>query len=80
MTRKQTGDSDSEPPLGREESPRVAEDAWVVLSYLLTGVFLFGGIGWGLDRLLGTTFLVVVGLLAGASLSIYVIYLRFGRF
>lgn len=79
MARNQSGDSGSEPPSEREGAPRVAEDAWVVLSYLLTGVFLFGGIGWGLDHLLGTTFLIVVGLLAGASLSLYVIYVRFGR-
>ena len=32
----------------------------------------------GLDQLLGTGFLVVVGILAGMALSLYVIWLRYG--
>jgi hypothetical protein len=40
-------------------------DAWNALSFLLTGFLLFGGIGWGLDALLGTRWFTPVGLLAG---------------
>ena len=49
-----------------------------VIAYLLTGPAVFGAIGWGLDTLLGTGFLVVVGILAGMALSLYVIWLRYG--
>ena len=49
-----------------------------VIAYLLTGPAVFGAIGWGLDALLGTGFLVVVGILAGMALSLYVIWLRYG--
>ena len=49
-----------------------------VIAYLLTGPAVFGAIGWGLDALLGTGFLVVVGSLAGMALSLYVIWLRYG--
>ncbi|PRY62909.1 hypothetical protein BCF74_103116 [Knoellia remsis] len=49
-----------------------------VIAYLITGPALFGAIGWGLDRLLGTGFLVVVGILVGMGLSLYTIWLRYG--
>lgn len=50
-----------------------------VLSYLLAGPLTFGLIGWGADQLLGTGFLLVVGLLFGMGLAFYVIWLRYGR-
>ncbi len=79
MMRNQPAD----PPGGklavRAGAPQADDAGWTVLCYLLTGVCLFGGAGWGLDRLLGTSFLVVVGLLGGAGLALYVIYLRYGR-
>ena len=49
-----------------------------VLAYLITGPLLFGGIGWLLDRALGTTFLVAVGAVLGMGLSLYTIWLRYG--
>ena len=51
--------------------------AWTILSYLITGPALYGGLGWLIDKWLGTTFFVVVGLLGGMALSIYVIYRRY---
>lgn len=49
-----------------------------VIAYLVTGPALFGAIGYGLDRLLGTGFLVAVGIVAGMGLSLYTIWLRYG--
>ncbi|WP_375433166.1 hypothetical protein [uncultured Friedmanniella sp.] len=49
-----------------------------VLSYLIAGVALYGGIGWGADHLLGTVFLLPIGLVAGAALAMYMIIKRFG--
>jgi F0F1-type ATP synthase assembly protein I len=40
-------------------------------------VLLYGGLGWLVDRWLGTSFLVVVGILLGASLGIYMTIARF---
>ena len=40
-------------------------DPWLAFGYLVSGVLLYGLIGWLLDRWLGTTFLVVVGILVG---------------
>jgi F0F1-type ATP synthase assembly protein I len=49
-----------------------------VIAYLVTGPALFGGLGWLLDRWLGTGFIVLLGMLAGMAMSLYVIWLRYG--
>jgi len=54
-------------------------DAWVVIAYLLSGMVVWGGAGWLLDRWLGTELLVLVGLLIGAAASVYLVYVRYGR-
>jgi hypothetical protein len=38
---------------------------------------MYGGLGWLGDRWLGTSFLVVVGILVGAALGIYLTIARF---
>ncbi|HSP59451.1 MAG TPA: hypothetical protein VLO09_00170 [Ornithinimicrobium sp.] len=50
-----------------------------VLAYLLAGPLGFGALGWLLDHLLGSWFLLPVGVLGGMVLSMYVIWLRYGR-
>lgn len=51
---------------------------WNVVSYLISGPVMFGGIGWALDRWLGTEFLVPVGILAGMAVSLYLVWFRYG--
>ncbi len=53
-------------------------DPWSIVAYLLSGMLVWGGAGWLLDRWLGTSFLVLVGLLLGTGLAIYLIYIRLG--
>jgi hypothetical protein len=52
-----------------DDSPR--RDPWRSFSYLVAGVAFYGAVGWGLDRWLGTDFLVAVGIIVGAVLGIY---------
>jgi ATP synthase protein I len=52
--------------------------AWGIVSYLLAGLLTFGGLGLLLDHLLGTSWLVLVGMLAGAALAFYLIWFRYG--
>jgi F0F1-type ATP synthase assembly protein I len=52
---------------------------WSIIGYLLSGLLFWGGVGWALDRWLGTTFLLLTGLLVGAASGIYLVWLRFGR-
>ena len=65
--------SESEPPPVREV------DAWAVISYLLSGVILYGGIGWLLDWWLGTRGLVGVGIVLGAAGGIWLVWLRYSK-
>ena len=49
------------------------------IGYLLAGPLAFGGLGWLGDWLLDTRFLLPVGVVLGMVLSLYVIWLRYGR-
>ncbi len=50
-----------------------------VIAYLIAGPLTFGGLGLLGDRVLDTAFLMPVGVVAGMVLSLYVIWLRYGR-
>jgi ATP synthase protein I len=50
-----------------------------VLSYLISGVLIYGLLGWLGDHYLGTKFLLPIGIVAGAAFGAYVIIRRFGR-
>ena len=52
---------------------------WSIFGYLLSGLLFWGGIGYGLDKWLGTAYLTLVCLLVGISGAIYLVWLRFGR-
>ena len=52
---------------------------WTIFGYLLSGLLFWGGAGWALDTWLGTTYLVLIGLLVGMGGAIYLVWLRFGR-
>jgi hypothetical protein len=54
-------------------------DPWQGFGYVVSGVALYGFLGWLLDRWWGTTFMVAIGILAGAGLGIYMTFGRFGR-
>jgi F0F1-type ATP synthase assembly protein I len=54
-------------------------DAWTVVSYLISGPLLYGGIAWLLDRWLHQAWIVPVGVLVGMTLALVLVYLRFGR-
>jgi F0F1-type ATP synthase assembly protein I len=50
-----------------------------VLSYLISGVLFYGFLGWLGDHFLGSSFLLPIGIVAGAALGCYMIIRRFGR-
>ncbi len=65
---------------GASETPPVRDvDPYAVLSYLLSGVILYGGIGWLLDWWLGTRGLVGVGIVLGAAGGIWLVWLRYSK-
>jgi F0F1-type ATP synthase assembly protein I len=68
----------SDSPPEREPSGRGAEMVWSIIGTLVAGVLAWGGIGWLLDRWLGTRYLVAVGILLGMAGAFYLIIKRYG--
>jgi F0F1-type ATP synthase assembly protein I len=54
-------------------------EAWSVFSYLISGMAVYGGIGWIAGRLTHLSFLFPVGMLIGLILGIVLILYRYGR-
>jgi F0F1-type ATP synthase assembly protein I len=70
--------SESEPPREREPSGRGSDVVWSIIGTLVAGVLAWGGIGWLLDRWLGTRYLVAVGIVVGMAGAFYLIIRRYG--
>lgn len=52
---------------------------WTITSTLLAGIAVWGGIGYLVDRLAGTSVFVAAGIVLGAACGIYIVYLRYGK-
>lgn len=68
-------------PFSMEREEPSAEESlgYTVLSYLLAGPLLYGGIGFGLHHWLGWSWAVPVGVLVGVAVSLYLVWFRYGR-
>lgn len=49
----------------------------MAFGYLVSGVLVYGAVGWGLDRWWGSGFMMVIGILFGAVLGTYQTWARF---
>jgi F0F1-type ATP synthase assembly protein I len=58
-----------EPP---QQEP--AGDPWAAFGYLVAGAGFYAGVGWLLDRWLGTSFLLPMGLMLGVGLALYLVF------
>ena len=67
--------------MSSSEPKRPSEDNafWTIFGYMLSGLLIWGGIGWGLDQWLKTGFFLLSGLLLGMGSALYLVWLRFGR-
>lgn len=50
-----------------------ALDPWAAFGRITSGVLAYGAIGFALDRWLGTSFIVGLGIVLGAALGIYTV-------
>jgi len=67
------------PQTGQEpRTPREA-DGWQILSYLLGGMILYGGIGWLISHFTGISWVFPIGMIFGIGLSVAMIIFRFTR-
>lgn len=72
------------PSSGEEESPdrfrRKGEaDAWSALSLILSGMIVWGGVGWLLSRWLDNRLPLALGLVVGTGAGTVLVWLRYGR-
>src|SRR4051794_717967 len=74
-------------PARREPRPRPAEPAgrpsgadvgWGITGTMLSGIIVWGGVGWWLDRWLETRFFILVGTILGLTVAIYLIVVKYG--
>ncbi len=52
---------------------------WSIFGYLLSGLLVWGGIGYGLDHFLNRGIFTLIGLLLGMGSALYLVWMRFGR-
>ncbi len=63
----------------RPTDPAGEAAAWTVLAHLISGPLLYGGLGWLLDRWLGTApVFVAIGIIGGMALALYLVWFRYG--
>jgi F0F1-type ATP synthase assembly protein I len=54
--------------------------AWSLTGTLVSGLLVWGGVGYLVDRAIGLRWLFLpVGMLVGIATGIYLVYLRYGR-
>jgi ATP synthase protein I len=59
--------------------PARESDGWQILSYMLGGMILYGGIGWLVSYWTGIALLFPLGMILGVGLSVAMIIFRFTR-
>ena len=62
-----------------DNGPGGAEVAWTIIGILLAGVIAWGGIGWLIDRWLGTSAFLPIGIVVGAAGAFYLVIRRYGQ-
>ena len=50
-----------------------------IFSYLLSGMLLYGGLGWLISHWTGISLIFPLGMLFGLGLSIWLVIYRYGR-
>jgi F0F1-type ATP synthase assembly protein I len=64
---------------GGSGPPRGGNAGWTIFSYLIAGMFVYGGIGWLVARWTGVPLIFPLGMLIGLALGVVLIVYRYGR-
>ena len=51
---------------------------WNITGTMLSGIIVWGGVGWLLDRWLETRVFILVGTMLGLTVAIYLIVVKYG--
>jgi len=68
--------------MGEDERPAagIHDAAWSITSYLLSGMLVWGGVGWLVDRWIGQAVLFFpIGVVVGIVAALYLVHVRFDR-
>ena len=65
-------------PAGTAGHGSGAETGWAIIGTMISGMAVWGGAGWLLDRWLDTRVFLPVGVLLGMAVAIYVVVVRYG--
>jgi F0F1-type ATP synthase assembly protein I len=68
--------------MSKDADPGGASDAaagFAVLGTLISGMAVWGGVGWLLDRWLDTRAFLPIGVLLGVTCSIYIIVVKYAK-
>jgi F0F1-type ATP synthase assembly protein I len=65
-------------PAGASRQGSGADTGWAIVGTMLSGMAVWGGAGWLLDRWLDTRVFAPVGILLGMAAAIYVVVVRYG--
>lgn len=71
------GDPNAPSPGGPGDKPPRSDQGFVVISYLIAGIVVWGFVGWLVDRWLGTGGVATgVGVVVGAAGGVYLVVRR----
>jgi len=52
---------------------------WTIFGYLISGMFVYGGLGWVIRHWTGHPLIFPLGMLAGLTFSVWLVIYRYGR-
>jgi len=52
---------------------------WTIFGYLISGMFVYGGLGWVIGHWTGHPLIFPLGMLAGLAFSVWLVIYRYGR-
>jgi ATP synthase protein I len=67
------------PPQPQDQPQLREHDGWRVLSYLLGGMLIYGGLGWLIGHWTGISVLFPLGMILGLGLGIATIVFRYTK-
>jgi hypothetical protein len=67
-------------PRRRNEASAGADAGWAIVSTMIGGIAVWGGLGYVADKWLGTAHVFfTLGVFLGAAGAVYLIWLRYGK-
>jgi F0F1-type ATP synthase assembly protein I len=66
-------------PKSPGDPPKGGADPWAAFGYLVSGVAVYGLLGWVLGRWLHASYLIPLGIVLGAALGLVLVFYQVGR-